>query len=316
MVFVAIFFVASLEHAVAQKWPEKPVRIIVPFSPGGGADVIGRIVGQRLSEAMGQPFVVENRGGAGSAIGTELVAKSAPDGYTLLVSSAAFTIIPSFYPKLGYDTLKDFASVSLIVSAPFLVVVNPSLPVNTLQNLVKLAQTRPGQVFYSSSGQGSNTHLGGALFGSLSRAEFTHVPYKGGGAALTAVLSGEVALMFATPELVLSHIRTKKLRPLAVAARERTSVLPDVPTAAEAGVNNYEAAAWYGISAPAGTPREIIERLSTAIAKAMAAPDTRDRFTQQGSTLIANTPTQYDRFIRDEIAKWSRIIRETGIKPE
>lgn len=307
---------AVMNDAAAQKWPEKPVRIVVPFAPGGGADVIGRILGQRLSEAMGQQFLVENRGGAGSTIGNEFVAKSAPDGYTLLIASAAFTFIPSLYSKLGYDSLKDFAGISLVVRAPFLVTVQPSLPAKTLQEFIRVARARPGQVYYSSSGTGSNTHLAGALFSSLTKVQLTHVPYKGGGPALVAALSGEVAAIFASPEVLLSSIHANKLRPLAVAARERTPVLPNVPTAAEAGVKNYEVAAWYGLSAPAGTPKEIIERLSAEIAKTMAAPDMRERFTRQGSTLIASTPAQFDRFMRDEIAKWTATIREAGIKPE
>lgn len=311
---IVLSTVAAVNDAAAQKWPERPLRIVVPFVPGAGADVTGRLVGQTLSEALGQQVIVENRPGAGSAMGNEFVAKSAPDGYTLLIATAAFTFIPALYPKLGYDSLKDFSAVSLISTAPFLIVVRPSLPVNTLQDLVKLARAKPGQILYSSAGQGSAIHLVAALFASVTKTDLTQVPYKGGGQAVIALLSGEVAVMFATPETLLPFIRENKMRPLAVTTRERTPVLPKVPTVAEAGFKDYEASAWFGVLAPAGTPKEIVERLSAEIAKGMNKPDMRERFARQGSAIAAATPAQFDRFLRDEIAKWGKIIREAGIR--
>lgn len=308
------FWVVAAGDARAQKWPDKPVRIVVPFVPGAGADVTGRILGQQLSEALGQQVLVENRPGAGSTTGTEYVARAPADGYTLLVITAAFSFIPSLYPKLSYDSLRDLTAVSLVSSAPFLIVVRPALPVTNLQDLVRLARAKPGQLLYSSAGQGSAVHLATALFASVTRTELTQVPYKGGGQAVIALLGGEVAVMFATPETLLPFIRENRLRPLAVTARERAPILPQVPTVIESGFRDYEATAWFGLLAPAGTPPDIVDRLSAEIAKAMSAPDMRERFVQQGSTLIASTPAQFERFLRDEIAKWARIIREAKIK--
>lgn len=313
-VSAAILGAGAVDDAAAQKWPEKPVRLVVPFVPGAGTDATGRLLGERLSEALGQRVLVENRPGAGSTTGTEYVARAPADGYTFLIASAAFTFNPSLYPKLGYDSLKDFTAVSLVSSAPFLIVVHPSLPVHTVQDLVKLARARPGQVLYSSAGQGSAPHLAGALFASVTKTDLTQVPYKGGGPAVIALLGGEVAVMFATPETLMPFIRVNRLRPLAVTARERTPVLPKVPTVIEAGYKDYEAMTWFGVLAPAGTPTAIVERLSAEIARALSSPETRERFAQRGSALIAGTPAQFDRFLRDEIAKWGRIIREARIK--
>jgi len=314
MAGAALGMAVTVSDAAAQKWPEKPPRIIVPFVPGAGGDVTGRLVAQTLSEALGQQVIVENRPGAGSALGNEFVARSPPDGYTLLIATAAFTFIPALYPKLNYDPLKDFSAVSLVSTAPFLMVVRPSLPVNTVQDLIKLARAKPGQVLYASAGQGSATHLVAALFASVTKTDLTQVPYKGGGQAVIALLSGEVAVMFATPETLLPFIREKRMRPLAVTTRERTPVLPDVPTIVEAGYKGYDASAWFGVLAPAGTPREIVDRLSAEIAKGMNRPEMRERFAQQGSTVTAATPAQFERFLSDEIAKWGKIIRGAGIR--
>ena len=302
--------------AAAQKYPEKTVRIVTPFAPGGGTDIFARIIAQRLSETMGHQFIVENRPGAGSTLGTEFVAKAAPDGYTLLMTSASFSFNPGLYPKLRYDSMKDFAPVSLVVRVPHVIVVLPSLPVKTLQDLVKLARSRPGEVLYASSGPGSAMHLAGALFGVVTKTRLTHVPYKGGPATATAVLGGEATTAFNTIETVLPLIRAKRLRVLAVSTRERSPSLPDVPTAMEAGVKDYEAIGWFGLLAPAGTPPGIVEQLSGEIAKAMSTPALRDRAMQEGATPIGSTPAEFDRFVRAEITKWTRIIREAGITLE
>lgn len=303
-------------EASAQKYPEKTVRIVTPFGPGGGTDIFARILAQRLTETLGQQFFVENRPGAGSTLGTEYVAKAPADGYTLLMTSASFAFSPGLYPKLRYDAVRDFTQVSLVVSVPHVIVVLPSFPASTLQDLVKLARARPGQVFYASSGPGSAMHLAGALFATVTKTELTHVPYKGGAETATAVLSGEATTAFNTIETVLPLIRAKRMRALAVSTRERTPALPDVPTAMEAGIRDYEAIGWFGLMAPAGTPPAIVTQLSGEVAKAMATPAIRDRALQEGAAPVGSTPQHFERFVRDEIAKWTRIIRAAGIKLE
>ncbi len=306
----------TTHNARAQKYPEKTVRIVVPFTPGGGTDVFARILGQRLSEVYGQQFIVDNRPGAGSTIGTEFVARAAGDGYTLLMTSAAFSFTPGLYPKLRYDSLKDFTAVSQVVHVPHVITVLPSLPVKDIQDFVRLARERPGQVLYASAGPGSAMHLAGALFAVVTKTQLVHVPYKGGPQTATAVMSGEATVAFNTPETVLGLIRAKRLRALAVSTRERALALPEVPTAIEAGFKDYEAVGWFGMFAPANTPVAIVEQLSAEIAKAMAASAIRERALQEGATPVGNTPAQFDRFVRDEIAKWTRIIRDAGIKLE
>ena len=314
VIAAATLGVVAVDDAAAQKWPEKTVRIVTPFGPGGGTDIFARILAQRLSETLGQQFIVENRPGAGSMLGTEFVAKAPADGYTLLMTSASFSYSPGLYPKLRYDSIKDFTRVSQVVRVPHVIVVLPSLPVKDLHGLVKLARARPGEVLYASAGPGSAMHLAGALFGMVTKTELVHVPYKGGGATAAAVLGGEATTAFNTLETVLPLIRSKRLRPLAVSTRERAPALPDVPTAIEAGFKDYEAIGWFGLMAPAGTPPAIVEQLSGEIAKAMATPAIRERATEQGATPVGSTPAQFERFVRDEISKWTRIIHEAGIK--
>jgi len=310
------FLILSTQTAWAQKWPEKPVRIVTPFAPGGGTDVFARILAQRLSEVFAQQFIVENRPGAGSTIGTEHVARSAPDGYTYLMTSASYSFNPGLYPKLRYDPVKDFTAVSLVVRVPHVIVVLPSFPARNLQEFVKLARARPGDVLYASSGPGSAMHLAGALFGIVTKTNLTHVPYKGGAATVAAVMSGEATTAFNTLETVIGQIRGKRVRPLAVSTRERAAAIPDVPTAAEAGIKDYEAIGWFGLLAPAATPPAVIQQLSGEIAKAMAAPAMRDRATQEGATPIGSTPAEFQRFVQSEIVKWTRIIQAAGIKLE
>ena len=306
----------TVHDAAAQKWPDKPVRIVAPFAPGGGTDVFGRILAQRLSEVLGQQFVVDNRPGAGSTTGTEFVAKSTPDGTTLLITSASFSFNPGLYPKLRYDSIKDFARVSLVVRVPHVIIVLPSLPVKNAQDLVRIARGKPGEVLYASSGPGSALHLAGALFGVVTKIELTHVPYKGGTAAATAVMSGEATTAFSTIETVLSLIRAGRLKPLAVSTRERAAALPQVPTVGEAGIKDYEVVGWFGIMAPAATPPAVVTLLSSEIAKAMATPAIRDRALEDGATPVGSTPEEFERFLRAEIAKWTPIIQRAGIKIE
>ena len=310
----AAFALVAADDVAAQKWPDKTVRIVTPFAPGGGTDIFARILALRFSEVMGQQFIVDNRPGAGSTTGTEFVAKSPPDGHTLLMTSASFTFNPGLYPKLRYDSLKDFAPVSQVVKVPHVVLVLPSFPAKNLQDLVRLARGKPGEVLYASSGPGSALHLAGALFALQTKTQLTHIPYKGGPAAATAVMSGEATVSFSTIETVLSLIQAKRLRPLAVSTRERSPAVPDVPTAMESGFKDYEVIGWFGLFAPAGTPSAIIDTLSGEIARLVATPAMRERAAQDGATPVGNKPAEFERFLRSEIAKWTPIIQQAGIK--
>lgn len=317
-VWLAALMACTLVAApgAAQKFPDKTVRIVVPFTPGGGTDVFARILGQRLSEVYGQQFIVDNRPGAGSTIGTEFVARAPADGYTLLMTSASFSFTPGLYPKLRYDSLKDFTAVSQVVRVPHVITVLPTLPVKDLPDFVRLMRERPGQVLYASAGPGSAMHLAGALFAVVTKTQLSHVPYKGGPQTAAAVMSGEATTAFNTPETVMGLLRAKRLRALAVSTRERSPALPDVPTAIELGYKDYEAIGWFGMLAPANTPAAIVEQLSGEIGKAMQSPAVRDRALQEGATPVGNSPAEFNRFVRDEIAKWTRIIRDAGIKLE
>ncbi len=311
-----IFCGIVANNANAQKWPVKTVRIVVPFGPGGGADLFARVLAQRLSETMGQQFVVENRPGAGSTLGTEYVVRAPADGYTFMMISASFSFTPGLYPKLRYDPIKDLTRVSQVVEVPFVIAVLPSFPAKNLQNFVKTAQARPGEVLYASAGPGSAMHLAGALFAAVTKTQLTHVPYKGGGATVTAVLGGEAMAAFYTIETVLSHVRAGKLHALAVSTRGRAAALPDVPTAIEAGYKDYEVIGWFGVMAPTDTPVEIIEKMSAEIGKAMATPSIRDHTISQGATPVGNRPAEFERFAREEVTRWTGIIRSSGIKLE
>ena len=300
-------------HAAAQKWPEKTARFVTPFGPGGGTDIFARILAQRLSEVLGQQFIVENRPGAGSTLGTEYVARSAPDGYTFLMTSASFSFSPGLYPKLRYDAIRDFVRVSQVVNVPHVIVVLPSFPAKDLQAFVRLARGHPKQVLYASAGPGSAMHLAGALFGIVTGADLTHVAYKSGGATTTSVLGGEATTAFNTLETVLPLIQAKRLRPLAVSTRERSAALPDVPTAIESGIKDYEVVGWFGLMAPAGTPQAIVDQLNAEIAKALATTVIRERAAQLGVTIVGNRPAEFERFVRTEVDRWTKIIRQAGI---
>ena len=313
---LGIALLSAGSHAAAQKYPEKTVRIVTPFGPGGGTDVFARILAQRLTEQYSQQFIVENRPGAGSTLGTESVAKAPPDGYTFLMTSASFSFNPGLYPKLRYDSIRDFAPVTQVVRVPHVIVVLPSFPAASLQEFVKIARARPGEVLYASSGAGSAMHLAGALFGIVTQTRLTHVPYKSGGATVTAVLGGEATTAFNTLETVIAQIRAKRVRALAVSTRERAAAIPDVPTAMEAGVKGYEAIGWFGLFAPGGTPPAIVQQMSNDVAKIMATPAMRERALQEGATPIGSTPAEFTKFVHGEIAKWTKIIHDAGIRLE
>ena len=299
-----------------QAYPSKPVRIVVPFPPGGVSDVFARILGQKLTASLGQPFLVDNRGGAGGNIGTDMVAKSPPNGYTLLITSSALAINPGLYPKLPYDLKRDFAPITLIATVPNILCIHPSLPVKSVRELIALAKARPGQLNFASSSSGSSNHLSGELLNATAGVKITHVPYKGGGPMLTALLSGEVTIGFLTPVNALSPIKAGRFRALAVTSLKRLQVLPDVPTMIESGVKDFESIQWFAALAPAGTPRDIVTRLNAELAKALNAPDMRERAAAEGAELAGSSPDALAAFLDTEVAKWARVIRISGAKAE
>lgn len=298
-------------------YPDKPIRIIVPFAPGGNIDITARTVAPGLTEVLGQPVVVDNRGGAGGKIGAALVAKAAPDGYTLLLgASGTLAVQPAFFPDPGYDPLRDFAFTSLIAVVPMALVVHPSLPVRTVKEIIAFAKARPGVLTMSSAGTGSNTHLTGELFQSMAKVKFLHVPYKGTGAALVDLLGGQVHLMFDQVSVSGPHIKSGKLRALAVTTSKRSSFLPEVPTIDESGIRGFESSTYTGIALPAATPKDIVLKLQDAVLKVLDLPATRENFARLGAELAKSTPEEFARRLREDYAKWTRIRKETGIKLE
>jgi tripartite-type tricarboxylate transporter receptor subunit TctC len=297
-------------------YPTKPVRMVVSSSPGGGPDIVARLVAAKLSEALGQQVVVDNRAGAGTMIGNEMVARAAPDGYTVLMAGAAVAINPAMMKNPSFDAVKDFAAVSQVVSLPFILVVHPSVPAKSVKELVALSKARPGQLNFASGGIGSSPHLAMALFLSMTRTSMVHIPYKGTGVGVIDLLAGQVTVMMPNLLTALPYLKTGKLRALGVTSAKRASAVPDVPAIAEAGVPGYEAVQWYGVLAPAGTPKEIVVRLSTEIARVMQLPEIRDRLATEGAEAVGNSPDQFAAFIKSEVAKWTKVIHNAGIKPE
>jgi tripartite-type tricarboxylate transporter receptor subunit TctC len=308
---------ACLPHAAAQGYPGKPVRIINPFAAGGGLDALLRPLAQKLSEGLGQPFIVDNKAGANGMIGSELVAKAAPDGYTLLAgTTGALSLNAIVYPKLPYDPVKDFAPISSFAESGFILSVHPSVPAGNVQELIALARSRPGQLTYASFGVASSSHLLAELFSMAADVKMVHVPYKGSAPAVADLLSGQVALMFDSMQSQMPHLRAKRLRALGLAAARRSAAAPEVPTLAEAGLAGVEGGSWYGLLAPAGTPREIVERLHAEVRKALAAPELRQRFESAGADPVGNTPAEFAAQIRADIEKWGTVVRSAGIRAE
>ena len=308
--FVVVAFV-SLE-VCGQGWPSRPIRMVVPLSPGGFADVPGRILAARLSSLLGYNVFVENRPGAGGTIGADFVAKSAPDGYTLLFTGTPHVISAWVYKKLPYDPLKDFEPVALVASGPYVLVVNPQLPVHSIRELIAAAKAQPGKIDYASSGNGSAQHLVSALFASMAGIELNHVPYKGSGPAMQDLLGGQVKVSFAGIPNVLPHVKAGRLRALAVSTPQRSPDLPDVPTAAEAGVPGYQATLWLNLAAPAGTPGEIVQRLYAETAKALQDAELQQSFRAAGVEASPMSPQELAGFMRGEFEKWGRVVRDTG----
>jgi tripartite-type tricarboxylate transporter receptor subunit TctC len=303
--------------AASQPYPTKPVRLIVPFPPGGANDIVARIVGQRLHERWGRPVVIDNRGGAGGNIGTEIGARAAPDGYTLTIgSTSTFASNVSLYSRLPFDPRKDFAPVALIVTAPNVLSVHPSVPAKSVQELVQLARAAPNKLNYSSFGDGSSAHLVGEMFKRMAGIEAVHIPYKGGGPALAAVIAGEVQMTFSNLSVALPQVKAGKVRGLAVTSVKRAAALPELPTVAESGVPGFQATAWIGLAAPAGTPRALVERINREVIAVVNEPETRQQFLGRGLEPAAGTPADYAQHIRAEIERWSKVIKEAGIKAQ
>lgn len=317
-IFLLAMFLAApwtINGATAQTYPTKPVRFVVPYPPGGATDILARMIGGKLSNSLGQQFLVDNRPGAGQKIGTGMVAKSAPDGHTILLVSVTHSINPALDANLPYDSLKDFAPITLAASSPNVVVVHPSVPVKSVKQLIALAKSRPGELNMATSGNGSGGHLAGALFQSMTGVKMTTVPYKGGGPAYVDLIGGQVQVMFTSPNPTLSYAKAGKLRALAMTGAKRSPAAPELPTIAEAaGLPAYEASLWYGIVAPAGTPDTIVQLLHREITKALGSPDVREPLAARGVEVIGSTPGEFVKHIRSETEKWAKVIKEADIR--
>jgi tripartite-type tricarboxylate transporter receptor subunit TctC len=307
--------VSSLSWPAAAEYPDRPVRLIIPFPPGGSNDVVGRLVANQLSEKLGHKVFVDNRGGAGGVLGTEAAAAAAPDGYTLLIVSIAHAVNPALY-KLNYDPIKSFTPISILATGPNVLAVNPELPVKTVAELVALAKEKPGELDYASAGVGSFQHLGGELFKLTAGVNLQHVPYKGGGPAMQDVIAGHVKVMFSSLVQTTPFIQSGQLRALGTGGTKRNPILPDVPTIAEAGVPGYEANNWWGIMAPAGTPKEIVDRLYRDIQSTLKSPELTQAFDREGAAAVTMSTEEFAKYIENEIVKWGRVVKEGNIKAQ
>lgn len=308
LVLLSTAFASAL--AAAQDYPAKPIRFIVGAAP----DVLARLVGQKLTESWGQQVIVDRRPAAGGIIAGEAVAKAPPDGYTWLLSTGAYPTLVGLYPKLPFDFTRDFAPVSLLASIPFLLVVHPSLPAKNVGDLIKLARARPGELNYASSGNGTTAHLAGEMFKSMAKVKITHVPYKGTVEGVTDVIGGQVHMMFAIMQSGISHVKSGKLKALAVTGPRRSAAVPDLPTIAESGVPGYEFTSWNGVHVPAGTPRAVISRIQGELVKAVALPDVREKMSNLGMEVAGSTPDELGALVKSDIAKWGKVIKEAGVK--
>jgi tripartite-type tricarboxylate transporter receptor subunit TctC len=311
---VALLLATPLVHG--QKYPERPVRAVVPFPAGGGTDILARILLQKMAERMSATFVIDNRAGAGGTIGTEIVAKAPPDGYTILVASSSHTINPSVYRKIGYDPARDFAPVTLIASGPGILVIHPSVPAKTVKELIALGKAKPGQLNYASAGNGTPPHLAAELFKGMAGVDFVHVPYKGNVPAFLDLIAGSVSLSFPTITSGLPPVRSGKLRALGVTSKERSAVVPEIPTIAESGLPGYEATTWYGMLAPAATPASVVGRLQREMVEVIRLPDVRDKLLAQGLEPVGNKPAEFAGIISAELVKWSKVVAAAGVRAE
>jgi tripartite-type tricarboxylate transporter receptor subunit TctC len=315
LVIAAITLAAAAPAAHAQSYPTKPIRLIVPFTPGGGVDINARLIAPKLTEYLGQPVIIETKPGAGTNIGNEYVAKSPPDGYTLLINSGPMAINMALYKNLGYDTLRDFVAISLFSESPNVLVVHPSLPVKTAKEFVAFAKARPGALNYSSSGSGSTQHLSAELFNLKTGTKLVHIPFKGTSPSLTSVVGGEVMVTFANIPSVGAFLKAGRLRPIATTSVKRAAQLPDVPTFRESGIDMVVTVR-YGVFAPSATPKDVVNTLAGAIAKAARSPDTRQRLLDMGAEPVGNSPAEYAKIMKEEVAMWAEVVRASGAKPD
>ena len=312
---VAVALACAVPTALAQAYPAKPIRLIVGFTPSGGVDINARLLGPKITEYLGQQVIIENRPGAGTNIANEYVAKSPPDGYTLLVNTAALAINLSLYKKVPYEA-RDFAPVSILSMSPNILVVHTSVPVKNVKEFIALAKSRPGQLNYSSSGSGTTQHLSGELFNLRTGIKMVHIPYRGTAPSLTALISGEVGLSFANIPAISAHVKAGRLRPLANLGPKRSNQLPQVPTMKEAGVPGVEVVVWYGIFAPAATPRDVVAKLADTIGRAARAPDMKQRLEDLGAEPVGNTPEEFGKLFREEVARWAEVVKVSGAKAD
>jgi tripartite-type tricarboxylate transporter receptor subunit TctC len=316
MRFLFAALLALSFNACGQEWPTRPIRFILPFPPGGSTDILGRLIAERLSAGLGQPVVTENRGGAGGNVGAEAAARAAPDGYTFVLVAPSLAISPTLYSKINYDPVKDFAPVSLVATVPNVMITQASLPAQSLQEFIAYAKSKPGALNFGSGGAGTSNHLAGELFNIVAGTNLVHIPYKGVNLAMQDVLAGNVHLVFIGIPAAAPHIRSGKLRALAIVAQERSGALPDVPTVAEAGMRDFEVTTWYGVLAPAGTPAPIIQRVNAELVKVMHSPELKDKLAGSGTEPRTSTPEEFAAYIKSEIAKWGEVIRKAGVKAD
>ncbi len=317
VIALLVFAILAAAPAAAQEsYPARPLRFILPFPPGGGTDILGRLIAERLSAGLGQPVVAENRGGAGGNVGAEAAARSAPDGYTLLLAAPSLAISPSLYSKLNYDPVRDLAPVSLVATVPNVMITHPSVPAQTLQEFIAVARAKPGAMNFGSGGAGTSNHLAGELFNLVTGTKLVHVPYKGVNLAMQDVISGRIHLAVIGVPAAAPHIKSGKLRALALIAPQRAAALPEVPTVSEAGLADFEVTTWYGVLAPAGTPRAAITRVNAELVRIMHAPDVKERLGGMATEPRTSTPEEFAAYLRQEIAKWGDVIRKAGLKAD
>lgn len=312
----AAIFLGTHQGAVAQNYPNRSIRVVVPYSPGGPTDVLARLVGQKLADNLGQSVVIENKPGASGVLGMEQVARSQPDGYTVLINASLHVIVPSLNSKLTIDPIKDFTPVSQFGTVPLIMVVNKSVAANSAADIVAFAKANPGKLTFASSGVGASSHLAGEMLKTMAGIDMVHVPYKGSAPALNDVIAGHVAMMIDTTPASIGHVKTGNLKVLGVSAPKRLGVLPDVPTIAESGVPGYNVQSWYGVWMPAGTPKEIAKKMQVEIAKILDQPDMQQRFRDLGAEPTWSTPEDFDAFTRSELTRWAEVVRASGAKPE